>query len=504
MVFDKTKFISNLKAFTLFTAMVSFIVIGMAVLIIQHIANSEQNYTQIINSLYRQQEMDATKDLIRLDALQVFNLLYRTQVYTYFDTNTGETRNNLFNYNDISFENNDWNNFVNQYISNMYFGNSDSSNKFATYAGNKLIGLLINYQGTLKGTYFFRIFDYLWEKKYFKSKFGHWTNFFNSGEVPNIGESGLTNGLSKGFKNAKDNHDFYNLVKCPLGTDFNEKDCKNGSFYTNLYVNSISPDVYLDLPRIFIERTTDKSAMDDAILPRNIISLYVPFRIFGAMALARDFLNTKVNPPIKVETGNDIDYTNCSQFDGKDIADLKNLQSTSANDSDSIYSQVHTKLSSLPDTKYDFNLNLDDVEYQKEYTNKYLAVYVGNKPTNSYTTQKVVSAKFYFSVKDTDPFSSFGHGTGMTFGLSGIKRIVSENNEQLPVTITICNCILNSDSTLSCSNDGYTSKNKAGKFSITPSVGKLCSKGNTESQEFESDVNKVKESIKSGLHIPCD
>jgi len=119
-------FWDSVKAFTLFTALVSFVIIGIGVIVIQHISNSEQNYTTIINSLARQQEMDSAKDLIRIDSLVVFNLLYRAKVYSYF--NTDSTGNRYYNSvddisdNDKKNLNQDFGEFKKLYLNEMYFG----------------------------------------------------------------------------------------------------------------------------------------------------------------------------------------------------------------------------------------------------------------------------------------------------------------------------------------------------------------------------------------------
>jgi competence protein ComGF len=74
-----SSFGKNAKGFTLFTALVGFIVIAIGLLVIQHMNNSEANYNQIIIGMQSQSEMEAIKDFLRLEAFNVFNILLRAK-----------------------------------------------------------------------------------------------------------------------------------------------------------------------------------------------------------------------------------------------------------------------------------------------------------------------------------------------------------------------------------------------------------------------------------------
>jgi len=73
----------NRKGFTLFTAIISFILISLSILLIQNMVNTESNTVSIISDIQEQDEMRALADLARADAVQVFNLNLRRQIEYY-------------------------------------------------------------------------------------------------------------------------------------------------------------------------------------------------------------------------------------------------------------------------------------------------------------------------------------------------------------------------------------------------------------------------------------
>src|SRR3989344_799498 len=76
------------KGFTLFTALVAFILIVLAMLLVQSMISTERTTSDIISDISEQQEMQAIADLARADALQVFNFGIR---YTIEDFSTRDS-----------------------------------------------------------------------------------------------------------------------------------------------------------------------------------------------------------------------------------------------------------------------------------------------------------------------------------------------------------------------------------------------------------------------------
>ena len=70
----------NSKGFTLFTALIAFILIVLSLLLVQSMVSTERSSSDIINDISEQEEMQALADLARADALQVFNFIIRSDI----------------------------------------------------------------------------------------------------------------------------------------------------------------------------------------------------------------------------------------------------------------------------------------------------------------------------------------------------------------------------------------------------------------------------------------
>ena len=70
-------FVFNSKSFTLFTALVAFILIALSALLVQGMIKAERDKTDMIYNVEEQATMQAIADMERADALQTFNYLTR-------------------------------------------------------------------------------------------------------------------------------------------------------------------------------------------------------------------------------------------------------------------------------------------------------------------------------------------------------------------------------------------------------------------------------------------
>ena len=82
------------KGFTLFTALVSFVLILLTAMIVQTMIKAERDRTEVISNIEEQAEMQAMADLTRAEALQTFNYSLRKGIENYFD-NSGEGKNSI-------------------------------------------------------------------------------------------------------------------------------------------------------------------------------------------------------------------------------------------------------------------------------------------------------------------------------------------------------------------------------------------------------------------------
>ena len=76
------------KGFTLFTALISFVLIFLVVLLVQTMISAERNTSDIISDVEEEQEMQAIADLARADALQAFSLTMRSAIESHITRDT--------------------------------------------------------------------------------------------------------------------------------------------------------------------------------------------------------------------------------------------------------------------------------------------------------------------------------------------------------------------------------------------------------------------------------
>src|SRR3989338_10598697 len=78
------KFLLARKAFTLFTALIAFILIALVMLLIGNMIWTSKTNSDIIGSIEEQSTMQSIADLARADALQTFNYNVRRKLESYF------------------------------------------------------------------------------------------------------------------------------------------------------------------------------------------------------------------------------------------------------------------------------------------------------------------------------------------------------------------------------------------------------------------------------------
>ena len=240
------------KGFTLFTALVSIILIVLAVLLAQSMIRTERNVTDTISDIQEQQEMQAMADLARADAMQVFNFGIRYQIEQYL-TNP---QNSIL----ITPDTVTWNELVRDFaIAN--FGGTDSGVQFANRTANHLTNIL----GSGKG-------------QDFKS--------FRLDLESNVEQMRVV--LQKLFQESVKQDDFFEVIDCPNGV---YKECV-GTFYVNLNMSRISDEDYEMLPQIRVTNRDTGRVIKEPILPRSNFRIYVPLRIFKALAGAKALAHT--------------------------------------------------------------------------------------------------------------------------------------------------------------------------------------------------------------------
>jgi len=268
-------FKKNIKGFTLFTALVGLIVIGMGILIIQHMDNSENSYSRIIISLQTQNEMQSIKDFLRYSSFNIFSLLLRAKFFTYFDSNMTNNSPIQINSNLLESDKN--------YISESVFFKNNSGEAFSNYITSNMVGQLYNFQGSIRNIYFFRLYD----PYYFESDSSQVNSVNDTTKTLSITSSKLSSAITESISTVHNNKDENLVTFVDCQNPNKSKDLpKNCSFFVNLDMSKISDENYYYIPRIYIFNQNNFVSLDDGIIPRNNIPIYLPFRIPKTMYFA--------------------------------------------------------------------------------------------------------------------------------------------------------------------------------------------------------------------------
>ncbi len=242
------------KGFNLFTALISFLLIMLAVLLIQSMISSERSAADTIAKIESRNRLQATAEMARADAMQVFNYTLRKKIEDWL---ISPERGGL----NLDLENKTWEEIKEDFARSKFGDPQSDGSQFAKFAASSMQGIF-----------------------HVPSHFGSYS----------IAVEGSTADLERGIKAAieKSLDDFFTVIECEHG---DPKTCSKGTFYVNLHIEKLSQEEYESLPKI---RVVDKSSCKDpseisceelkmVILPRTTFRIYVPLRFFKAIAEAR-------------------------------------------------------------------------------------------------------------------------------------------------------------------------------------------------------------------------
>jgi len=215
----------------------------------------ERNTTDIISDIREQEELQAVADLARADAIHMFNFGVR---YSIEDWITDPENEYLYNPTTAT-----WDDDIRDYATS-YFGGApgDAGDQFAWRAATHLSSILHTEQA-----------------------FGNYTISLES-DVSELQQ--ILKGM---FQKSVAEDTFFEVINCDAGSDdqIDFEECQNGSFYINLDVSLLTDEEYERLPQIRVESHTTGRVLKEPILPRGNLRIYVPLRVFRAIAAAQDF-----------------------------------------------------------------------------------------------------------------------------------------------------------------------------------------------------------------------
>jgi len=243
----------NSKGFTLFTALVAFILIIVSLLLIQSMTSTERSISDIISDISEQQEMQAIADLSRADALQVFNYGIRYSIEEY------STREDGGEY--VMFQNSEteWDKMQKEFVKDRFgVGESGTGREFSLRTARHLIDLLERTEDSRGYTI----------------------------DLENPDESAWADILQSTFDNQANQGEFFEVIDCPTGSFTN---C-TGTFYITIDLSpeSMTDAQYEKFPLIRVHNRQTGRILKEPILPRGKFRSYVPVRLFKALAAARE------------------------------------------------------------------------------------------------------------------------------------------------------------------------------------------------------------------------
>lgn len=399
------------KGFTLFTALVGFVIIGIGVLVMQHMTNSEQNYQNLLSALLTQQEMDSSINIIKLDALVSFDIIYRTKFFDYYNTNQ---QVGLYVPDADS-----WEDYKDNYIKDVFgvdpnLDMNQQENKAAGFVSNKLINILSEYKGDYKGkTYYFRVYDYSIQEQKKQDLLGDTSLSLSAGP------------LGRSINESLKSNEFISLLDCDSGN------CSRGSFYTNFDFLNIPYSNYLYLPRILIIKTLDNTMIDDSILPYSKFSIYLPMRVFGGLNLAYNTLTSFSDDKLK-----NLEYGHLGNINCESITDFSSLEAISIN-----ITTFEDELDNLNLSSYtnkivnDFNIEISKIESNRKYISEIYFFDVAGQSLTTLVKYKVSSVNITFDIWDNNLFENVGR-IPMFYKFYGSKKV----NDVLNPTANYCFC----------------------------------------------------------------
>ena len=204
-----------------------------------------RNTSDVINSIEEQTQLQAIADLARADAIQTFNYNVRNKIEAYFLTNTYTLDPELT-----------WREIQQNFAEQFFASRTDKRNQFASIATANIANILTN-PPKVKG-------------------------FTNTLVLEN--EEEFRRILQESVLTTVESGNFFEVIGCEQG-DIDT--CTLGSFNVNLEFDKLSESDYAKLPSIRVENDATGRVIREPILPRTKFKIYIPVRIFKALAIAR-------------------------------------------------------------------------------------------------------------------------------------------------------------------------------------------------------------------------
>lgn len=247
----------NERAFNLFTALLALILIVLTSTLLSSMIQSESNTKTIISKLMSQSKLESMSRLIRADAFQTFKYMMTDQIEEWLSKNEFT----------IGVDHKTWEDWekVKEEFTNVYFKDEQ---QFASFLGENLPSQLVRYNDEYAGGYYIEV---------------------------DFNREGFVNVLQEVVTQSAADQDFFEIVEC----DGTPQGCPNGSFYIKLEFSKLDQRAYETMPLLTVRdlRTGSEHSsreLKDPVIPRNDLKVFVPLRLFRALAITRGFMHSEL------------------------------------------------------------------------------------------------------------------------------------------------------------------------------------------------------------------
>lgn len=257
----------NQKGFTLFSIVITIGVFVIAVLLVSSMVAKEESYNKIVQQLRMSERQNTIADLARADALQTMNLAIRNDLQSTLENLRYEI-DYRSTFQDLVYLDSQTQKGIVPY----WFNKSVITSHVATGVRNFLQTYALGTGQQFEGYDIFIIYPQnripavLEEGQEPESVF--WSEIL----AKSISEEGVER------------------IVAPKDCDSDECD---GTFYLVVDTRKLTEDAYLKLPKLhissFSEQSTAFEAIEKVILPKGRHMIYVPVRLFKAVALAQNY-----------------------------------------------------------------------------------------------------------------------------------------------------------------------------------------------------------------------
>ncbi|QQR93107.1 MAG: hypothetical protein IPJ89_02615 [Candidatus Iainarchaeum archaeon] len=249
----------GVKGFTLFTALLAFMLILVAGLLINTMVTTERTSKQVVTEVEAQSRMQTIADLARADALQVVNYGIRNAIEEYT-----QVPDNPYLYNATATT---WQEVVDDFGRFFFEGSSGTSG-----GGNSILAgkIATNLKIIIGGN----------------------PRRISGFDVTIKGDqgSGLSDAVQQVLdRTAQNSQDYLQLVQCYENTA--PYDCL-GTFYVNLDFSLLDDDAYEKLPSIHVRDVATGREIVQPVIARSKFRIYVPLRVFKALKYAHTIAQT--------------------------------------------------------------------------------------------------------------------------------------------------------------------------------------------------------------------